>query len=281
MKSYSVQTQAYLGLHFYIGIGLLSFSWIANLLIEGARTHYLFFFIWLGYILTVDGLIVMRKGDSPLTRMGLTYLFLFLLSIPFWWLFEGINLRIQNWEYMGSHKFGPVSYFLFASLSFSTVIPAVLTTAEWVRQWRWIDGLKKRKPIFIGYKKLVAFIGLLCLVLLFSFPKVFYPLCWIFLFFLTEPLNAVLRKRSILFGDLQRGDWRGVVSLGIGVLICGLCWETWNWKSDPKWVYHIPYLGFFPIFEMPILGYLGYLPFALELFSFTTLFWKGRLPIEL
>lgn len=281
MREKCVQEDACLRIHFYLGIGLLVSSWVANRLLEGTRTHYFFFFLWLGYILTIDGILVLKRGDSPLRRMGISYLFLFLLSIPFWWLFEGINLRMHNWEYVGSHQFGPISYFLFASLSFSTVIPAVLTTAEWVRHWQWVDRLKKAKPLHISSKKGVFVLGFICLLLLLSFPTIFYPFCWIFLFLLTEPLNAVFKKRTFLFGDLKGGDWRAVISLWIGVLICGLCWELWNWQSDPRWVYHIPYLGFFPLFEMPILGYLGYLPFALELFSLSNLFWKGKLPIDL
>ena len=38
----------------------------------------------------------------------------------------------------------------------------------------------------------------------------------------------------------------------------------------------IPYVGFFKIFEMPILGYLGYLPFALEISFFRKLYFKWR-----
>jgi hypothetical protein len=41
----------------------------------------------------------------------------------------------------------------------------------------------------------------------------------------------------------------------------------WNFYSYPKWIYHIPYVDFWHIFEMPILGYGGYLPFALELYA--------------
>ena len=35
----------------------------------------------------------------------------------------------------------------------------------------------------------------------------------------------------------------------------------------PKWVYHIPYVGEPKLFEMPVLGYGGYLPFALEVYA--------------
>ena len=47
-------------------------------------------------------------------------------------------------------------------------------------------------------------------------------------------------------------------------LLCGLWWEAWNYGAAAKWVYTLPVLNFGKIFEMPVLGYLGFPPFALE-----------------
>jgi hypothetical protein len=49
--------------------------------------------------------------------------------------------------------------------------------------------------------------------------------------------------------------------------MCGLFWEMWNYYSYPKWVYQIPFVGVLHVFEMPLLGYGGYVPFAWELFA--------------
>jgi hypothetical protein len=38
----------------------------------------------------------------------------------------------------------------------------------------------------------------------------------------------------------------------------------WNWHSLAKWVYTVPGVERWHIFEMPLLGYAGYLPFGLE-----------------
>jgi hypothetical protein len=43
----------------------------------------------------------------------------------------------------------------------------------------------------------------------------------------------------------------------------GILWELWNWGAVPHWDYRIPYLSVLPVFEMPVVGYLGYPPFAL------------------
>jgi hypothetical protein len=50
-------------------------------------------------------------------------------------------------------------------------------------------------------------------------------------------------------------------------LVCGFFWEMWNFWSLPQWYYTVPHVGFGKVFAMPILGYGGYLPFALEIFA--------------
>jgi hypothetical protein len=50
----------------------------------------------------------------------------------------------------------------------------------------------------------------------------------------------------------------------MAALICGLFWEMWNYYSAAKWAYSIPFVDAFHLFEMPLLGYGGYIPFGLE-----------------
>ncbi len=44
--------------HGLVGILLMSTMWVINWSLTGSRTHYLFFALWLGYCLTIDGLTV-------------------------------------------------------------------------------------------------------------------------------------------------------------------------------------------------------------------------------
>jgi len=67
-----------------------------------------------------------------------------------------------------------------------------------------------------------------------------------------------------LFAPLARGDWRPLLQPALAALVCGFFWELWNWGSLPKWQYAIPYVQRFQLFEMPLLGYAGYLPFGIE-----------------
>ena len=109
-------------------------------------------------------------------------------------------------------------------------------------------------------------LGWTMLALLLAWPRYFFPFLWLSLFFILEPIN-VGAGYPPLAATTAKGDWRPVISLWLGGLICGFFWEMWNFYSYPKWVYFVPFVDFAHIFEMPLLGYGGYLPFAMELFA--------------
>jgi hypothetical protein len=60
------------------------------------------------------------------------------------------------------------------------------------------------------------------------------------------------------------GDYAFFVSLLISGAVCGILWESWNYWALTKWHYNVPYLSGVKLFEMPVLGYLGFPAFALE-----------------
>ena len=239
---------------------------------EYSRTQVLFFPLWLGYILAVDAATAWRSGTSQLVGSQRRFVALFFMSIPSWWLFELLNLRTENWTYLGIHDMHPAQYALLASVSFSTVIPAVFGTAELLRTFQ---PFRDRAPHLAarpadGLDAAVAATGAVMLGLLLAWPRLFYPFLWLSIVFLLEPLNHVIGARSLL-GELRASAWRFAASLAAGVLVCGFCWELWNWRANPKWVYDVPFFGFWHVFEMPLPGYLGYIPFAFELFALVSL----------
>lgn len=252
--------------HGWFGLTLIALFWPLNWGLDGLRTHWGFFPLWLGYSLTVDGINVVRRGTSIFYRNRRLFLGLFLISAPIWWSFELINWRTQNWIYLGREFFSDLEYLLLASLSFSTVIPAVLGTAE---LFAGLDFVRRLGPGPVLHPdprttRLTLLAGLAMFLVLMAWPSVFFPFTWTFMVLMLAPINAWLGHRSI-FDWTRTGNWRPVVALGLGVLTCGFFWEMWNFFSYPKWIYSVPYFDFLPIFEMPILGYLGYIPFALEL----------------
>lgn len=252
--------------HGWIGLGLAAVFWGLNWGLPGLRTHWAFFPLWLGYCLVVDGLVVWRTGSSLLTRSWRRYLGLFAASAPAWWLFELANSRLQNWQYAGAESFTSFQFWLWATLNFTTVIPAVFGTAELVRSF-----LKAplRGPV-IGATKITTWgfflAGWVMLSVMLTWPKLFFPFIWISLYFILEPVNIWLGNRSLVEWT-KKGDWRPVVALWLGVLLTAFFWEMWNFGSYPKWIYLVPWGNWLHVFEMPLLGYAGYLPFSLELFA--------------
>ena len=114
--------------------------------------------------------------------------------------------------------------------------------------------------------------GVTNLALTLTWPKYCYPFVWTSLVLMLEPLNCWLGRRHFL-QTLPQGDWRLVASLALGAVICGFFWEMWNYYSYPKWIYHTPGAQFLHVFEMPLLGYGGYVPFALELCALKNFLW--------
>jgi hypothetical protein len=252
----------------WIGLALAIIFWILNWSLPGLRTHWGFFPMWTGYCLIVDAMVFTRKGHSLLTRNPRAYIALFFISIPGWWLFELINWRMQNWFYIGEESFSDSEYFLLSSLSFSTVMPAVFGTAELTGTFKWMMRIKRGPLIPLTSDTSIIYFttGIIMLILLLFWPVYFFPLVWLSVYFILEPLNSWLKNRTLL-SYLGEGNWQPILSLWCGCLICGFFWEMWNFYSYPKWVYHIPFFDFLRIFEMPLLGYLGYIPFSLELFA--------------
>jgi hypothetical protein len=255
-----------------LGALLVAASWALSWGLPGPRTHVLFFPLWLGYVLAVDALVERRTGSSLLRRSPADFALLFLASVPAWWLFEILNRRLENWVYLGGEGLGDLENFLLGSLCYSTVLPAVFETAELLRSFRWTERFAAGPRLPAGGRALPAYFaaGAAMLAALLAWPRVFYPLTWLSLIFLLEPLCRWLKRPSLL-SHLGRGDWRPAAGLAAGALVCGFFWELWNFYSYPKWVYQTPGADFGHIFEMPLLGYLGYLPFGLELYPLTHL----------
>jgi len=197
-------------------------------------------------------------------------LFFFLLfptSALFWWFFEYLNRFVQNWYYVGA-RFTAWEYFWYATLPFSTVLPAVLGARQWISRWTWVDAtfehfvpLRIKNPRRVAEGTLIAAgAGLIGIGV---WPDYLFPLLWVSPLLIIVSVQTIAGERHAL-SDVAKGDWRAVISCAVAALFCGWFWEMWNYFSLAKWEYAIPFVDRFKIFEMPLLGYAGYLPFGLE-----------------
>jgi hypothetical protein len=223
--------------------------------------------LWLSYILVINALCYRRSGRCMLKDRRRYFLLLFPASAAFWWFFEYLNRFVQNWQYTGVH-YGAVKYFCLATLPFATVLPAVLGTREWIAGFPWIkQKFKNFLPLGFSHSKIAARTALVIsacgLTGIGIWPDYLFPLLWVSPLLIIVSLQALMREKHVL-SDIFKGDWRGVISSAAAALFCGLFWEMWNYYSLAKWQYSVPFVHRFQIFEMPLLGYAGYLPFGLE-----------------
>jgi hypothetical protein len=253
----------------YAGGGLLAVSWIfawGRFAWLGALSDYLFFPLWLGYILLIDGQCVKRGGESMLTRHPRSFWLLFPLSALLWWYFEYLNRFVHNWWYEGIGGYSALRYIVYASLCFSTVLPAVFETACLLLTFPYYHRAFARGPVFRAQNEIFAFggmcLGVLMLFLTGLFPAVFYPLVWLGPLVICAGSLGLASIRTP-FAPLVKGHFVFLVTLAVAALLCGVCWELWNMYSLPKWHYSVPYVNRYRIFEMPIPGYAGYLPFGI------------------
>lgn len=229
--------------------------------------------VWFGYILTIDALVYKLKKDSLISNRPYQFIGIVLISALFWWIFEFTNIALHNWSYQGLDNLGTQKD-IFGFLSFSTVLPALFETTELIRSIGLFNKNKLRKKHKIS-KALVytmISIGVLCFFLPIFLPTFTFPLVWLSFFLILDPINYLHKQPSII-GHLKDKKLAIPLSLLLAGIILGFFWEFWNYWAVPKWTYNVPFVGFFKIFEMPILGYLGYFPFAFELYS---MYWFVR-----
>jgi hypothetical protein len=251
-----------------VGLALVAFWWVVAWSQLRPLSDYFFFPLWLGYIVTVDGIVQLRTGTSPISRSGWWCIGMFTISIPLWWVFEALNQVVGNWHYHAPARYTTLEYALLASLAFSTVVPAVLTTTELVRSFS-LDPLRRLPAVRTTRTRLVLvhLAGWLMIVATVLWPRYTFPFVWLSVVFLLDPIAMLLGTRS-LASYLGERDWSPVFNLGVGTLVCGWFWEMWNYYALPKWTYDVPFVDSWHVWEMPLPGYTGYLPFGLELYLF-------------
>jgi len=183
-------------------------------------------------------------------------------SVTCWLIFEAFNLVLQNWRYAGLLPHWWLRWPGYA-LAFATVLPGVLLTARLLAAWGAWRGAEGKSRAWTSWQPLFLILGAPCLVLILTLPHYAFPLVWGALFFLLDPVCDLLAGKSLTRRWLA-GERREIFCLLTAGLICGIWWEMWNYPATAKWVYTLPVANFGKIFEMPVLGYLGFLPFALE-----------------
>lgn len=251
--------------HLWIGLAFLLVFQTALVLRAELVLTYFYSLIWWSYIVMIDGIIYRLKGNSLIVNQTRNFFLLIPWSVMIWLIFEGFNLVLKNWSYVGVPQEMMIrwpGYFV----AFGTVLPAILETRDLISA---LGIFKKSRvhpiPVQASWYRPLIIAGALGLLLPLLFPQFCFPLVWLGFIFLLEPSNHQAGRPSLL-GDLQEGRAENLYQLLLSGMICGLLWEFWNFWARSKWIYTVPWVGEIKLFEMPVLGFFGFPPFALECF---------------
>ncbi len=258
----------------WVGLGIIA---VAEVLLFAEVRLVGFYFtplVWTGYILAADAAVFSLRKRSLIRSEPDAFLWMAILSIFLWLIFEIYNRELLNWTYVGLPR-GVVARYLGYGWSFATIWPAVLETADLrMALGHSRAGTPPSPPaprktsvpwIVIGAAMLIA-------PLLAPWPtKVYmFGLVWLGFILLADAINYRGRRPSIL-GDLSVGYRARLRALLEAGLICGFLWEFWNYWALARWLYIFPIFENHTLFEMPVVGYLGFPPFAVEIFAMYTM----------
>lgn len=253
-------------------VGLAIIGAAELLLFLGVEPVAIFFtpICWTGYILAIDAAVFRVRGRSLLRTEPQAFVWMAVLSIFLWLVFEAYNLELRNWTYVGLPRNELIRYFGYG-WSFATIWPAVLETADFLLATTFRERGPAPPPPAPGRSTAVWIVpGLAMLVVplfaRFDVQTYLFGLVWLGFILAIDPWNYRARRPSLM-GDLLQGYRARLWALLLAGSICGVLWEFWNYWATGKWLYIFPILEQYRIFEMPVLGYLGFPAFALEIFA--------------
>jgi hypothetical protein len=187
-------------------------------------------------------------------------------SAVVWLFYELFNFRLQNWYYVNVPA-DRLGYWSGTLIAFATVLPAVLVSeailagagvAERVR-WRGFN-------VTTSLLNVMRAAGVIMLVMVLAWPRYFFPLVWGATMLLVEPENYKKSHDHSLLGDLEKGQPGRLLRLLAGGAAIGVIWELLNINARAKWIYTVPFFEDARFFEMPLPGFFGFPPFAVECF---------------
>jgi hypothetical protein len=236
---------------------------------------------WTGFIVCADAVVWRARGNSWIRSAPREFVLLALVSIPLWLIFEGYNLVIRNWHYVGLPENAALRYFGYA-WSFATIWPAIFEGAELIAVTRArragraapAEAFRPATPALAAPPALLALSSVVLGALMLASPFLTSPTVatylaapvWLGFILLLDPINARLGGQS-LWRDWRAGRIDRLVNLVSSGFLCGVLWEFWNYWSRSKWHYTVPIMEHLKIFEMPLPGYFGFPAFALECFT--------------
>jgi len=119
-------------------------------------------------------------------------------------------------------------------------------------------------PMARSLPTLLQITGVGFFALALAWPQFFFALIWGGGTLLVDPWVYRRDAKRSLLGAIERGEPAVIAQLLVGGLMIGLLWELYNTGSRAKWIYTVPGLEELKLFEMPLIGFLGFPVLALD-----------------
>jgi hypothetical protein len=234
---------------------LLAGAWLLAADVPGWNTAW-YLFGWYGWLLLLDAWL-RRRGRSWLGGRRRELPAMMLWSIPFWYFYEALNLRLQNWYYVFVLRDDAVQL-LVSLLAFATVLPACLLHAD-LAATLWPATGARTRPFRLGRTAQAVLLALAAASVAapLLWPRWAFPLVWGATLWLPE-LACRRVGAPCSLAELEAGRPQRLMHLLAGGMLAGLVWELLNYWARCKWIYTVPFFDRLKLFEMPLLGFLGF-----------------------
>lgn len=233
-----------------------------------------------GFTFLLDGIVFKRTAGKSIISTRPKEIFGIGLASSFGWvLFEYLNFFVlDTWYYPHGDLIPESEFTIYAVLGSSGLLPMAF---EWNSLFHTFPKLKNRfkngPKLFLPWWVRNLFLVLSFAAIYFAptYPNQLFSILW---FAPMAIIGVLLSKFGIWtpFKSIREGNWSTISLFGLAYFIQGFLCEFWNYFSashtdgssvpnsyNPDyWMYSLPYVNEFHVFEMPILGLAGYIPFG-------------------
>lgn len=235
--------------------------------------------LYWGFTFVLDGIVYKRTGGKSIFNNDPQELVAIgVASVSGWLIFEYLNFFVlEYWYYPKGNLVKDDVFCTYAVFASSALLPLCFEWYSFFNSFRRFVNKYKHGPKISVSKSLQVILIALAYLLLFLMP--FYPtyLCpiiWL------SPLIIITVALDLLgiwtpFAPIKKGNWTPVLFMALTYLVEGFLLEGQNYASASHangivqteypgyWVYNVPFVNDFHVFEMPVVGFYGYLPFGI------------------
>ena len=235
--------------------------------------------LYWGFTFMLDGIVYKRTGGkSMFNNDPQELLAIGVASVSGWLIFEYLNFFVlEYWYYPKGDLVMDDEFCTYAIFASSALLPLCFEWYSFFNSFpRFVNKYKHGPKISLSksFQVILIILAYAALFLMSFYPTYLCPVIWI------SPLIIITVALDLLdvwtpFTPIKKGNWTPVLFMALTYLLEGFLLEGQNYLSAghangiPEtnypgyWVYNVPFVNRFHVFEMPVVGFYGYLPFGI------------------